>query len=44
VTQENFIMELFCRVDDMLLKTHEHFQAKLSSSELVTLGTAKNAN
>jgi len=38
VTQENFIIELFCRVDDMLPKTQEHFQAKLSRSELVTLG------
>jgi hypothetical protein len=38
VTQENFIIELFCRVDDMLLKTQEHNQAKLSKSELVTLG------
>ncbi len=24
VTQENFIIELFCRVDDMLPKTGEH--------------------
>ncbi len=38
MTQENFIIELFCRVDDMLPKTQEHFQAKLSKSELVTLG------
>ena len=38
VTQEHFITELFCRVDDMLLKTEEHFQAKLSISELITLG------
>jgi hypothetical protein len=38
VTQEHFIIELFCRVDDMLPKTKEHFQAKLSISELVTLG------
>jgi hypothetical protein len=38
VTQEHFIIELFCRVDDMLPKTQEHFQAKLSRSELVTLG------
>jgi hypothetical protein len=38
VTQENFIIELFCRVDDMLPKTQEHIQAKLSRSELVTLG------
>ncbi len=38
MTQEHFIIELFCRVDDMLPKTKEHFQAKLSISELVTLG------
>jgi len=38
VTQEQFIIELFCRVDDMLPKTQEHIQAKLSISELVTLG------
>ena len=38
MTQENFIIELFCRVDDMLPKTQEHIQAKLSVSELITLG------
>ena len=38
MTQENFITELFCRVDDMLEKTPQHIQAKLSLSELVTLG------
>ncbi len=38
MTQENFIIELFCRVDDMLPKTTEHIQAKLSISELITLG------
>ena len=38
VTQEHFIIELFCRVDDMLPETREHIQAKLSISELVTLG------
>ena len=38
VTQEYFIIELFCRVDDMLPKQQEHIQAKLSISELVTLG------
>lgn len=38
MTQENFIIELFCRVDDMLPKMPEHIQAKLSRSELVTLG------
>lgn len=38
MTQEHFIIELFCRVDDMLPKTQEHIQAKLSISELVTLG------
>ncbi len=35
MTQEDFIIELFCRVDDMLPKTEEHFQAKLSRSEMV---------
>ena len=38
VTQENFIIELYCRVDDMLPQTPEHIQAKLSISELITLG------
>jgi len=38
VTQEHFIIELFCRADDMLNETQEHFQAKLSISELITLG------
>ncbi len=38
MTQENFIIELFCRVDDMLPKTQEHIQAKVSISELITLG------
>ena len=38
MTQEYFIIELFCRVDDMLPKTQEHNQAKLSISELVTFG------
>ena len=38
MTQEHFIIELFCRVDDMLPKTEEHIQAKLSRSELITLG------
>jgi hypothetical protein len=38
VTQEHFIIELFCRVDDMLPNEPKHFQAKLSSSELITLG------
>lgn len=38
MTCEHFITELFCRVDDMLEKTPQHIQAKLSISELVTLG------
>ena len=38
MTQEQFITELFCRVDDMLPDSEEHNQAKLSISELVTLG------
>lgn len=38
MTQEHFIIELFCRVDDMLPNQLEHQQAKLSRSELITLG------
>lgn len=38
MTQEYFIIELFCRVDDMLPKTSEHIQARLSIIELITLG------
>lgn len=38
MTQENFIIKLFCRVDDMLPKTPKHLEVKLSLSELVTLG------
>ncbi len=38
VTQEQFIIELFCRVDDMLPNELEHRQAKLCKSELITLG------
>ncbi len=38
MTCEHFIIELFCRVDDTLPNEPEHIQAKLSKSELVTLG------
>ena len=38
MTCEHFIIELFCRVDDMLPKMPEHRQAKLSRSELITVG------
>lgn len=38
MTCEHFITELFCRVDDMLPETQQHIQAKLSISELITLG------
>lgn len=38
MTQEQFIIELFCRVDDMLPNEPKHFQAKLFNSELITLG------
>ena len=37
MAQENFIIELFCRVDGMLPRTNEHIQAKLSISELIAL-------
>jgi hypothetical protein len=38
VTDEDFIIELFCRVDDEMLDVPKHPQAKLYPSEVVTLG------
>jgi hypothetical protein len=38
VTDEDFITELFCRVDDARLDVSKHAQAQMYPSELVTLG------
>ena len=38
MTTEDFITELFCRVDDALLRVTKHPQASLYPSEVVTLG------
>lgn len=38
MTDKDFIIELFCRVDDMMLDVPKHPQAKMYPSELVTLG------
>lgn len=40
MTDEDFIIELFCRVDDVMLDISKHPQAKLYPSEVVTLGLA----
>ena len=37
MTTEDFIIELFCRVDDTLPEAEKHTQAKLYPSEVVTL-------
>ena len=37
MTDEDFIIELFCRVDDEMLDVPKHSQAKLYPSEVVTL-------
>lgn len=37
MSTEDFIIELFCRVDDQLKDEKQHVQAKLSKSEIVTL-------
>lgn len=37
MSTEDFIIELFCRVDDGLKDEKQHSQAKLSKSEIVTL-------
>ncbi len=38
MTTEDFITELFCRIDDRMKGIAQHVQAKLSPSEIVTLG------
>src|SRR5438477_3983503 len=38
MTSDEFITQLFCRVDDALAGEHRHPQAKLHPSEVVTLG------
>ncbi|MEO1286716.1 MAG: hypothetical protein AAFV93_03035 [Chloroflexota bacterium] len=38
MTDRDFIIELFCRVDDMMLDVKKHPQAKMYPSELATLG------
>jgi hypothetical protein len=38
VTHEEFIINLFCRVDDQMKSQKQHPKAKLSKSELVTIG------
>ncbi len=37
MTTEDFIIELFCRVDDIMLDVKKHPQAALCPSEVVTL-------
>ena len=34
---EDFIIELFCRIDDALVNVKKHSQAKLYPSEVVTI-------
>jgi hypothetical protein len=38
MTTENFIIDWFCRVDDQMPEARKHSQARLYSSEVVTLG------
>ena len=38
MTDEDFIIELFCRVDDQMLDVPKHAQSKLYPSEIVTMG------
>lgn len=38
MTHEDFITELFCRVDDQMKEVPQHSQALLWPSEVVTLG------
>ena len=38
MTTEDFIIELFCRVDDAMKGTQKHSQSNLYPSEIVTLG------
>ena len=37
MTTEDFIIKLFCRVDEQMLDASKHSQAKLYPSEVVTL-------
>jgi len=38
MTTENFIIELFCRIDDRMKPVPKHSQAHLWHSEVVTIG------
>lgn len=38
MTTEDFIIELFCRIDDAMKETAKHAQSNLYPSEIVTLG------
>jgi hypothetical protein len=38
MTTEDFITELYCRIDDQMKGITQHVQAKLAPSEIVTLG------
>jgi len=38
MTTEDFIIDLFCRVDDQMPESQKHSQAKLHPSEVVTIG------
>ena len=38
MTTEDFIIDLFCRIDDTMQNVPNHSQAALAPSELVTLG------
>jgi hypothetical protein len=38
MTTEDFIIELFCRIDDAMKDTPKHSQSNLYPSEIVTLG------
>jgi hypothetical protein len=37
MTTEDFIIELFCRIDDAMSDLPKHPQAKLAPNEIVTL-------
>ena len=38
MTTEDFIIDLFCRIDDKMKGTRKHNQSNLYPSEIVTLG------
>jgi hypothetical protein len=38
MTTEDFVTDLFCRVDEAMPKVAQHSQGKLYPSEIVTLG------